>query len=43
MSAEEDRRTRARDGDEDIYLRKPLEPDVIRPTLAQLLARKDAR
>jgi CheY-like chemotaxis protein len=43
MSAEEDRRMRARDGNEDIYLRKPLEPDVIRPTLAQLLARKDAR
>jgi CheY-like chemotaxis protein len=40
MSAEDDRRTRARD--EDIYLRKPLEPDVIRPTLAQLLARRDA-
>ena len=37
MSAEEDRRTQARGGDEDLYLRKPLEPDVIRPTLAQLL------
>jgi len=42
MSAEDDRRTRARDGNEDIYLRKPLEPDVIRPTLAQLLARREA-
>ena len=42
MSAEDDRRTRARDGDDDIYLRKPLEPDIIRPTLAQLLARREA-
>jgi CheY-like chemotaxis protein len=42
MSAEDDRRTRLRDGNEDIYLRKPLEPDVIRPTLAQLLARREA-
>ena len=42
MSAEDDRRTRARDGNEDIYLRKPLEPDIIRPTLAQLLARREA-
>ena len=42
MSAEDDRRTQARDGDDDIYLRKPLEPDVIRPTLAQLLARRSA-
>ena len=42
MSAEDDRRAQSRDGDEDIYLRKPLEPDVIRPTLAQLLARRDA-
>jgi CheY-like chemotaxis protein len=41
MSAEDDRRTRLRDGNEDIYLRKPLEPDVIRPTLAQLLARRE--
>ena len=40
MSAEEDRRTRARD--DDIYLRKPLEPDVIRPAVAQLLARSAA-
>lgn len=37
------RRMRARDGDEDIYLRKPLEPDVIRPALAQLLAAKEPR
>jgi CheY-like chemotaxis protein len=42
MSAEDDRRTQTRDGDEDIYLRKPLEPDIIRPTLAQLLARRKA-
>jgi CheY-like chemotaxis protein len=42
MSAEDDRRTRTRDGSEDIYLRKPLEPDIIRPTLAQLLARREA-
>ena len=42
MSAEDDRRTRARDGNEDIYLRKPPEPDIIRPTLAQLLARREA-
>jgi CheY-like chemotaxis protein len=42
MSAEDDRRGRLRDGDQDIYLRKPLEPDVIRPTLAQLLARRKA-
>jgi len=42
MSAEDDRRGRLRDGDEDIYLRKPLEPDIIRPTLAQLLARRKA-
>ncbi len=42
MSAEDDRRTRTRDGNEDIYLRKPLEPDIIRPTLAQLLARREA-
>lgn len=42
MSTGDDRRMRARDGDEDIYLRKPLEPDVIRPTLAQLLARREA-
>jgi len=40
MSAEDDRRGRLRDGDEDIYLRKPLEPDIIRPTLAQLLAKR---
>jgi hypothetical protein len=39
--ADSGRRIRSRD-DEDIYLRKPLEPDVIRPTLAQLLARRDA-
>ena len=43
MSAEEDRRTQTRDGDQDIYLRKPLEPDVIRPTLAQVLARRKAQ
>jgi len=42
MSAEEDRRAQTRDGDEDLYLRKPLEPDVIRPTLAHLLARRRA-
>ena len=41
MSAEDDRRTRTRDGNEDIYLRKPLEPDVIRPTLAQVLAKRE--
>jgi CheY-like chemotaxis protein len=43
MSAEDDRRTQPRDGDEDLYLRKPLEPDVIRPTLAQLLSRRKAQ
>jgi CheY-like chemotaxis protein len=42
MSAEDDRRTQTRDGDEDLYLRKPLAPDIIRPTLAQLLARRKA-
>ena len=42
MSAEEDRRTRPRDGEEDLYLRKPLEPDIIRPTLAQLLGKRKA-
>lgn len=42
MSAEDDRRTRARNGGEDIYLRKPLEPDIIRPTLAELLGRREA-
>ena len=34
-------RKRARDGNEDIYLRKPLEPDIIRPTLAQVLAKRE--
>jgi len=42
MSAEDDRRTAVRDGSAETYLRKPLEPDVLRPTLAQLLARGDA-
>jgi len=42
MSANEDRRKQPRPGTPEIYFRKPLEPDVIRPTLAQLLARKDA-
>ena len=42
MSAEEDRRTRSRHGDADLYLRKPLEPDVIRPAVAQCLARSAA-
>lgn len=42
MSAEDDRRTRARNGGQDIYLRKPLEPDIIRPTLAELLGRREA-
>jgi CheY-like chemotaxis protein len=40
MSAEEDRRTAIRDGSAETYLRKPLEPDVLRPTLAHLLANK---
>jgi CheY-like chemotaxis protein len=42
MSAEEDRRTAIRDGSAETYLRKPLEPDVLRPTLAQLLGSKTA-
>jgi CheY-like chemotaxis protein len=42
MSAEEDRRTRSRHGDDDLYLRKPLEPDVIRPAVAQCIARSAA-
>jgi len=42
MSAEEDRRTAIRDGSAETYLRKPLEPDVLRPTLAHLLANKAA-
>jgi CheY-like chemotaxis protein len=40
MSAEDDRRTRSREGDPDIYLRKPLEPDIIKPKLAELLSRR---
>ena len=31
----------ARDGSAEIYLRKPLEPDILRPTLAQLLSSKE--
>ena len=31
MSAEDDRRTAIRDGSTETYLRKPLEPDVMRP------------
>ena len=42
MSAEEDRRTAIRDGSAETYLRKPLEPDVLRPRLAQLLGSKTA-
>ena len=42
MSAEEDRRTAIRDGSAETYLRKPLEPDVLRPTLAHLLGSKTA-
>jgi CheY-like chemotaxis protein len=38
MSAEEDRRTAVRDGSAEIYLRKPLEPDVLLPQVARLLA-----
>jgi len=37
MSAEDDRRTALRDGAAETYLRKPLEPDVLLPTLAHLL------
>jgi CheY-like chemotaxis protein len=37
MSAEDDRRTVLRDGAAETYLRKPLEPDVLLPTLAHLL------
>ena len=40
MSAEDDRRTMIRDGAAETYLRKPLEPDVLRPTLAHLLANR---
>jgi len=40
MSAEDDRRTAIRDGSAETYLRKPLEPDVLRPTLAYLLGTK---
>ena len=40
MSAEDDRRTAIRDGSAETYLRKPLEPDVLRPTLAHLLANR---
>ena len=42
MSAEDDRRTVIRDGSAETYLRKPLEPDVLRPRLAQLLGSKTA-
>ena len=42
MSAEDDRRAAIRDGSAETYLRKPLEPDVLRPTLAQLLGSKTA-
>jgi len=40
MSAEDDRRTAIRDGSAETYLRKPLEPDVLRPTLEHLLANR---
>ena len=43
MSAEDDRRTAIRNGSAETYLRKPLEPDVLRPTLAQLLANRAAQ
>jgi CheY-like chemotaxis protein len=43
MSAEDDRRAEIRDGSSETYLRKPLEPDVLRPTLAHLLANRASR
>ena len=42
MSAEDDRRTAGRDGADDLYLRKPLSPDIIRPELQRLISRGDA-
>ena len=42
MSAEDDRRTAMRDGSAETYLRKPLEPDVLRPTLAHFLSNRAA-
>jgi CheY-like chemotaxis protein len=41
MSAEEDRRTAVRDGSAEIYLRKPLEPDVLVSQVARLLAERE--
>jgi CheY-like chemotaxis protein len=38
MSAEEDRRIAVRDGSAELFLRKPLEPDVLVPQVARLLS-----
>jgi CheY-like chemotaxis protein len=38
MSADDDRRNAVRDGSSEIFLRKPLEPDVLVPQVARLLS-----
>jgi len=42
MSANEDRRRRPRDGEDERYYRKPLMPELVRSTVAGYLARAGA-